>query len=251
MSELLPILITYDEIDNSRRNFFGWPEGTLEASLANLASKRAGKGINGAVSLLLNEAAAVVYHIDIGELARKIRADDEFAYKGVGALLGFNDHGGGSESGHKILVNDFGTANGQFVLYSPPTNHYEPTSTTFYQCDFTFMTSPPVARSFPKRTTSNILKTADAADHWGRNFHEFYLVGDQEVPAQFIDKFRDIGFGFSNGPISDDELERIEDTADSELVKASPYSPEGHWPYGDRLSAQPSGQFAQFIAKLQ
>lgn len=166
---------------------FGIPRANFEETLERNAAETG--GARKAAQLLLEQSPAIIYYISVQAQAEagkdNIAPDD---------LVGFNDHGGGTESNHRLLVR--GQIDGQpadFTLYSPPSDGQP--NTEFRHADFASLVYPPagLAQGLP-----NELKSAATRKEGGRPYH--YLIGDPDARAHFIQHLLDAGFSFNREP---------------------------------------------------
>jgi hypothetical protein len=243
MSEFLPLLLPDGEIEGTRGPF-GYPIETWDAAVeARRSSNDARDGVFEAAELMLREAAVAIYFVDIDDPGRAIREGERPLFRGGKMMLGFNDHGGGSESRYKILLNCFpdGEDPAQFVLYSPPKEDGSPSNTTFHRADFTYLNFEP--GKIARRNVPNVLKTCDEAVKLSREYYQFYVIGRLDIPQRLPGAFAAAGFDFADTPYDDDmlyEYRRLE------RIHKEKLEPEGR--YGP---VWPSGQFSAQIKKLR
>ena len=243
MSVLIrPVLISADEISEVPIAQ-GYKVETLEAAIeTKTVDETYRDGVFEAAELMLRESAVVVQYNDINDPGKSIWEDDPQRFKRSKLLLGFNDHGGGSESGFKLLLNSFfdGEEPTQHMLFSPPEEDGSTSNLTFRQADFT-MPCMEVGRKYT--TIPNPLKTSGAALYRGRKFYDFWLIGDDTTPQRFSEAFKDAGFNFEPTPFELDKdsyrhLRRLEDKATANFV-------------GPRVMNWPGDQFAIQIEQLR
>ncbi|HEX8227557.1 MAG TPA: hypothetical protein VF572_06850 [Candidatus Saccharimonadales bacterium] len=167
-------------------------------------------GVHKAAELLLTEAAVSVVLIDVTDPTDSIRPENPPVYHRK-LQLGFNDHGAGTESDYKVLLNvqpDSEAPIGQFVLYSPADEAGEPLNMTFHRSRFSNVRLPSKNLDFPKHVP-NPIKTAAAARYHNREDYEFLLFGGQDTPHKLADTFESIGFRFDDEPYDWDEYDEI------------------------------------------
>ena len=211
MAELwTPVLLTPDDID-APHSVFGFPRDAIWSAAE--AKDGARNGVFEAAEIMLREAAVVVQHIDVSDQGHEVHIDPGRPYVQPGNIIGFNDHAGGSESSYKLLVNCYfdGEEPSQYVLYSPPEEDGSPSNLTFRRSDFTFLDW--AAEGTRERHIPNNLKTYSIAHQLGRNFYEFYILGDHTVPTQFAEVLKAAGFSFEPEPFETfgDEIRRLHD----------------------------------------
>jgi hypothetical protein len=172
-------------------------------------TKKLDSGILDAARLVLSESAVVIQFIDTSELAEWVPRGYPPSFKAKGQI-GFNDHGGGSESHFRILLNRHveGGPVEQYVLYSPPDEYSRPSSKTFHRASFTFPADEPAGLEY-ETYLPNILKTHAAASRQGRHFHDFFLFGDSSTPILFSQIFERIGFSFNEQPYTHEEMNKL------------------------------------------
>jgi hypothetical protein len=199
MIEFQPVLLPDGEIEGNG-SAFGYPvqawDDAIEATISNKGLK---DGALEAAELMLQEAAVAVFFVNYANPGRPIREGEEPSFRGPEMLLGFNDHGGGSESNYKILLNLFSNkVPAQYVLYSPPEKDGSPSNTTFHCADFGLPVLEP--QRIVRQNVPNVLKTCDEAMKRRRDYYEFYLVGQDDAPQRLVDAFTALGFDFLDTP---------------------------------------------------
>jgi len=235
----VPLLVADDDISGAS-NAFGYRTEVFDAAVdqkVNVGAYR--NGIYEAVGLILTEAAVAIQFVDQADPGKPIREGEE-PFIRPRMQLGFNDHGGGSESHFRILLNrPDDESSTQYVLYSPPTEDGLPSNLTFHRSDLGFLTYEPSLDYRRPGQVPNALKTGGACSYWGRSNFEFYIVGDSTVPAQFANTFERIGFSFVNKPY---DRERLVGIRRNEGNMPSDYPGRFLWPVN---------QFREQLAKLQ
>jgi hypothetical protein len=191
-------------------------------------------GIKNAARLVLSETAVSIHFVDVSKPADWVPHENPPSFERV-MQLAFNDHGGGSESGFRILLNRFveGHEPAQYVLLSPPDAEGKPRNTTFHQADFTFPHMEGKDLHY-KEYTPNPLKTEGQAARQGRNYYHFFLFGDSSTPFALSEAFARAGFSFDPKPMSLDRYYEVY------LGKPDVYKTE--WP---------AEQFTKQIAQLE
>lgn len=253
-----PFLVADSDIPDTYRGL-GYPLDVWDELVAAKVEATYRHGAFEAAELMLSEPGVVVSFVNATSRGSRIWDDSDERYKRPECLLGFNDHGGGSESHHKILLNRFGgrSRSGQYVLWSPPAEDYRPSSTTFYKADFTFLTHEPITvRGKFEKTVPNPLKTLEPAATMQRpnSNYNFYLVGNRADRSSLVRAFRAAGFTFLPRPLD-------YNTEYTEMIAMKrPRSLEDRieertrskkWPNGVMGSEPPVGQFAAQIARLR
>ncbi len=160
-------------------------------------------GVLSAVRLLLQESAVSIAYVNTEEVHTEEIGTDRFDFLKASELLGFNDHGGGSESDYKILLQDVSQKE-QYVLYSPPLTKGLSANLSFRAADFTYLSEIPYGAGYAD--VPNPMKTAGQARRFGRSSYTFMLFGTAETPDNFIDTFHRIGFTFHAEPYAEEEL---------------------------------------------
>ncbi len=158
------------------------------------------------VALLMTKSAVALVHVDITKQRKSyIPDDDRMRYEDNDQPIGFNDHGGGSESRFKILLNgspeEFDM---QYVLYSPPDKEGNPSNIAFHKADFTFLSWEPKGPYKGVGHVPNPLKTSGAHSYRGASSYQYYIFGGPDVPRQVYEKFSEAGFGFKLEPYTHD-----------------------------------------------
>lgn len=191
-------------------------------------------GVKDAVQLLLSESAVSIQFVDISAPADWVPHETPPSFE-RSLQLALNDHGGGSESGFRILLNRFveGEEPAQYVLVSPPDAEGKPRNLTFHHADFTFPTLEADGLQYDEYTP-NPLKTSGQASRNGRSHYQFFLFGDSDAPRALSQTFEDIGFDFDPEPYSDARFQ--------EVYLGKPGVHKAPWP---------GNQFAEQIAKLE
>lgn len=233
------VLLSAGEIDTIPKAF-GYPNEALEAAVeAKTVNNEYRDGVFEAAELLLREAAVAIEFIDANNSGRIIHEGTTQRYTDSDILLAFNDHGGGSESAYKILVNGFFADRepGQYVLLSPPDTHGLPINLTFHRADFAFPTC--ISDNIMSPSLPNALKTAGAASYIGRNFYAYYLIGTYDVLERFPRVLAASGFTFEHQPYQYEQIRQYQ--APGRLID----------PGLPRVVQWPRDQFSAQIAQLK
>jgi hypothetical protein len=168
-------------------------------------------GVTEAVRLMLSESAVAIQFVDISAPADWVPHENPPSFK-RSTQLGFNDHGGGSESAHRILINRYveGQEPEQYVLFSPPEETGEPSNLVFHNSDFTFLTLASNGCYPYDIHLPNPLKTGgQAGQTYGRNHYNFFLFGGSEVPYEFAQTFVNAGFSFNGEPYDMEKYDKL------------------------------------------
>lgn len=192
-------------------------------------------GVKRAVKLLLTESAVVIKFVNTDVM--EPYWEGETPRYTAPCNLAFNDHGGGSESQFKILLNRHqpDADPTQQVLYSPPNADGSASNTTFHRSSLTFLDREPNGLEY-EEAIPNSLKTGDAAQYYGRSEYDFFLFGNSSTPERFSQVFEQIGFKFEDTPyegIKVVEFNALRDAA-HERLSAEEYD---HWPH-DQFARQ-------------
>ena len=253
-----PFLVPDSDIQDTR-SLQGYPLEVWDELVADRATGQPYRhGAFAAAELMLSEPGVEIYFVDAHSRGEKVWSESVERDKGPSHLLGFNDHGGGSESAHRILLNRFsgrGDRSGQYVLFSPPGETYEPTSTTFYRADYADLTAEPDEADRYETSVPNPLKTLEQAALMERpdDNYLFYLVGGRAHRESLVAAFRAAGFTFAPRPMERKEYERLLGTKRPEPLE-NQIKEEARWkrwPNGAMSADPPKGQFAKQITQLR
>jgi hypothetical protein len=112
-----------------------------------------------AIGKLLTETSVAIYFVDISKSEESWDSEEVRVYP-KHALLAFTDHGGGSESDWKVLINKFDLdVPKQYVLYSPPDAEGRSSNLTFHEAEFSpTMLEPTGTRDFLPNPEKRIQK---------------------------------------------------------------------------------------------
>ncbi len=209
-------------------------------------------GIHEAARLLLTQCATVLRIVDMTKPEAGYSDDQTPFYIGR-TILAFNDHGGGSESDFKILVNRHKEDGGvdQQLLIAPPDEAGIAANLTFHNGDFTFPSwepRGPKGSSLTYYTYGNLpnnLKTGGASMAAGRRGnYDYFLFGDPSTPIAFSSLLEQIGFGYVDTPYDDDERWRLKTLGDVYKAGLDNFT-------DTRILWPKEGQFAAQLATLE
>lgn len=229
MPEFRPLLLSRSELSINSDPFESAEASFGDAIRQKTAEGTYRHGVYAAAELLLRESAVAIQYVDV--------ADTSTWHTRSGLQLGFNDHGGGSESGFKLLLNRFTDeeAAAQYVLYSPPAADNTASNTVFHRAAFSFLEWEPHGLEYPSRVP-NPLKTAGACQIRRRSDYDFYLVGGSSVPCQLGAAMEAAGFSFDTTPYDEATLHALRTDADTARGRLS-YREFHNWP-GQQFAAQ-------------
>ncbi len=214
----------YHEDDPSDRNDTarGFPLSLLQSAI-DRKQLEPRHGVYEAAELILSQQAVVINHINTDTQPKRSIYNDSL-YKGPDRrVLGFNDHHGGTEAYFKVTLNDLEAENSD-VLWAPPGS----TNTTFHRA----IPAYPTWESRGIEDLTNPAKTVGAAHDHGRDYYDFYLVGDNDTPHQFRNVFQEAGFTFVPETYSFEEYREL-----ASLDRPEPFVRIPEWP-GDQFSTQ-------------
>lgn len=248
-----PYLIADSDIPETARAF-GYPTEVWDETTQRKLAAGYRHGAFEAAELLLSRPAVEIQFVDANDPGTPLGSSETMPTKRPQVTLGFNDHGGGSESGYKILLNMLrGRDAGQYVLVSPPQADSTRSNTTFYRGDFTFPSQAPFGDARQGRPVfhdgvPNPLKTYGAASNLGQDGYKYYLVGQRNYGCTLVAAFRAAGFRFVQRPM-DFDTEYME-TMGIYPSKSQIYTDKA-WPNGEMGTKRPVGQFAEQISRLR
>jgi hypothetical protein len=139
---------------------------------------------------------------------------------------------------------------GQYVLFAPPDENIDPASTTFHFEPASVIPGRDGGAAWRYRSWE---VDAEREHYWQRQGNEgsgeFYLFGKGDATKALMGAFGIAGFNFSDQPISDEELGRLEmckSTADRRGEDTN--EPAG---IGDLFTLWPAGCFLEHRARLR